>query len=353
MRGTAAVERARRVIGRLPAAGAPWPAVAAEVITQLRRVVGFDAFCASQNDPRTTVPAAALADNDAISSRQRLFWQIEMQLPDVNKTGDLVRAPCPAAVLSAATGGDLARSVRWDEVLRPGGIGDELRMALVADGRWWGSISLYRERRAPWFTCGDAAAVAGLAGPIATVARASWTACQLGSSRGEDPPGTVLVTDDGRQVTATAAAERWLARLDPVQRASGVQIHALVARLGAVRAPYARADSVRSLVRAVDGGWIELNASQLETPVGTGSIAITVQGASPAAVTELLMDAFALTRREQQVAGLALAGRSTGQMGAELFLSRHTVADHLKAIFAKTGVHTRAELAQRLAGTSR
>ncbi|HEY2288363.1 MAG TPA: helix-turn-helix transcriptional regulator [Streptosporangiaceae bacterium] len=350
MRRSTATERARQAIGRLPAWGAPWPVVAGEVIAQLRRVVGFDSFCASQNDPRTAIPAAALADNDAISGRQRLFWQIEMQRPDVNKTGDLVRASCPAAVLSAATGGDLARSARWDELLRPGGIGDELRVALVADGRWWGSVSLYRERQARWFTSGDAAAVAGLAGPIATLARASWTAGRGGPGPGEDPPGTVLVTDDGREVTATSAARHWLDRLDPVQRASGTLIYALVARLGAVRAPYGRADSVRSLVRAVDGGWIELDASGLESPAGAGSIAITVQAASPAAVTELLMDAFALTARERQVAGLALAGRSTGQIGAELFLSRHTAADHLKAIFAKTGVHTRAELAQRLAG---
>jgi hypothetical protein len=46
----------------------------------------------------------------------------------------------------------------------------------------------------------------------------------------------VLDTDDGRQVTATAAAKRWFAQLDPVQRASGTLIYALVARLGAVRA---------------------------------------------------------------------------------------------------------------------
>jgi DNA-binding CsgD family transcriptional regulator len=352
MRGTA-VERARQAICRVPGAGGPWPAVAGEVVAQLRRVVGFDAFCAAQNDPRTSMPAAALGDNDAVSSRQRRFWQIEMQLPDVNKTCDLVRAPCPVAVLSEATGGDLARSARWGELLGPGGIGDELRVALVAGRRWWGSISLYRETRAPRFTPDDAAVLAGLAGPIAALARASWTAGQPGPGPDEDLPGTVLVTDDGRQVSATAAAERWLARLDPVQRASGVLIYALAARLGAARAPYGRAESVRSLVRGADGGWIELDASRLQTPAGTGSIAITVQAASPAAVTELLMEAFALTSRERQVAGLALAGRSTGQIGAELFLSRHTVADHLKVIFAKTGVHTRAELAQRLAGTSR
>lgn len=352
MRGNATVERARQVISALPAADGLWPAVAGEVVAQLRRVVRFDSFCISQNDPRAPMPAAALGDNDAISSRQQRFWQIEMQLPDVNKTCHLVHAGCPAAVLSEATGGDLARSARWDELLRPGGIGDELRVALVADGRWWGSLSLYRETRAPRFTGDDAAVLGGLASPIAEAARASWTAGPQRGCPGEDPPGTVLVTGDGRQVTATAAAERWLARLDPHVRDSGVLIYALAARLGAVGGPYGRADSVRSLVRGTDGGWIELDASRLQAPAGAGSIAITVQQASPAAVTELLMEAFALTGRERQVAALAIAGRSTGQIGAELFLSRHTVADHLKVIFAKTQVHTRAELAQRLAGAS-
>ena len=84
--------------------------------------------------------------------------------------------------------------------------------------------------------------------------------------------------------------------------------------------------------------------------MGAGTIAITVQRGRPEAVTELLTQAYAFTPRERQVAELALAGRSTTEIGAELFLSRHTVADHLKAIFAKTGVHARHELAHRLAG---
>jgi DNA-binding CsgD family transcriptional regulator len=114
--------------------------------------------------------------------------------------------------------------------------------------------------------------------------------------------------------------------------------------------PYAPADSVRSLVRGVDGGWIEFDASRLGNPLAAGAIAITVQRARPEAVTELLTRAYALTPRERQVAELALAGMSTAEIGAALFLSRHTVADHLKAIFAKTRVHARHELAQRLAG---
>lgn len=147
MNDTLKLASARESISRLSTVDAAWPVLAGEVITQLRRVLGFDAFCASQNDPRVPLPAAALADNDAVSSRQRRFWQIEMQQPDVNKTRDLTTADCPVGILSVSTDGDLARSTHWREVLDPGGIGDELRAALMADGRWWGSLSLYRVAR--------------------------------------------------------------------------------------------------------------------------------------------------------------------------------------------------------------
>ena len=94
MNDTLKLASARESISRLSTVDAAWPVLAGEVITQLRRVLGFDAFCASQNDPRVPLPAAALADNDAVSSRQRRFWQIEMQQPDVNKTRDLTTADC-------------------------------------------------------------------------------------------------------------------------------------------------------------------------------------------------------------------------------------------------------------------
>jgi hypothetical protein len=49
-----------------------------------------------------------------------------------------------------------------------------------------------------------------------------------------------------------------------------------------------------------------------------------------------------------QVARLVARGLSTEEMASSLFVSRHTVRDHLKAIFQKVGVSSRGELTSKL-----
>ncbi|MFM8381547.1 MAG: LuxR C-terminal-related transcriptional regulator, partial [Actinomycetota bacterium] len=52
-----------------------------------------------------------------------------------------------------------------------------------------------------------------------------------------------------------------------------------------------------------------------------------------------------LTRRERQVLDLVLASYSVSDMASELIISPKTVKHHLSAIYAKFGVHSRAEAA--------
>lgn len=348
----------RQTVADLAATGLDWPAAVPSLVSALGAVVGFDAWCAALLDPVARVPAAAVADNPVLSACQWRFWQIEMLVPDLNKGSQLAVSGDRVGVLSAATGGDLARSPRWDELLRPGGVGDELRVALVLDGNWWGSLTLYRERGARLFSQDDAALLAGLATPLARVARAAWTApagCQAGRDQPAlNPPpagpGTLVVAADGAVLATTPAAGEWLARFPPQLRASGSLIYALAARLQAAVGLAGSPDTVTALVRDARGRWVQFDAARLQGGGRSGTIAITVQAARPELITGLLVRAYAMTPRERQITSLALAGRSTAEIGAELFLSRHTVAGYLKAIFAKTRVHSRHGLAQRLAG---
>jgi DNA-binding CsgD family transcriptional regulator len=73
--------------------------------------------------------------------------------------------------------------------------------------------------------------------------------------------------------------------------------------------------------------------------------------AAPAGdLAPLLMRAWGLTRRERQVARLVIDGLSTEDIATSLFISAHTVRDHLKTIFGKTGVSRRQDLVAALTG---
>jgi DNA-binding CsgD family transcriptional regulator len=65
-------------------------------------------------------------------------------------------------------------------------------------------------------------------------------------------------------------------------------------------------------------------------------------------VAPLLLKAYGLTAREQQVTQLVLRGATTAQIASRLAISPHTVSDHLKAIFDKTDARTRGELSATL-----
>ncbi|MFM0052537.1 response regulator transcription factor [Caballeronia grimmiae] len=72
---------------------------------------------------------------------------------------------------------------------------------------------------------------------------------------------------------------------------------------------------------------------------------------SPAQANAREGDTFTqiLTHRELQIATLVALGRANKQIAAELHISEWTVSSHLRRIFSKLGVRSRAALAYRCA----
>jgi DNA-binding CsgD family transcriptional regulator len=339
-------ERAQRQVERLsylhtPASAArTWP----EVISALRRAVGFDRWCVVINDPHSaTFTAAAVTGTPVTAEEQRRFWTLETAVPDLNKPTDVALMRNRVRLLSAATGGELARSPRWEELLGPQGIGDELRVALVAHGCWWGSLALYRDSSDPPFRAADADVVERLIPPLARMTRSAWAApaqCRPVS----EPLGTFVLDAEGKTISATEAAAGWLGRLDPDTQQHGRVTDCLLARL---QSEENEQSAVNTVLRDVHGEWVELTVARLQGPHGPGSFAVTVQPAPSGTVRDVLMHVFALTPRERQIASLALTGATSGDIAKKLSLSRYTVADHLSAICTKTGAPTRYDLARQ------
>ena len=91
------------------------------------------------------------------------------------------------------------------------------------------------------------------------------------------------------------------------------------------------------------GRWIVLHGASLVAD-GRRRVAVIVEPAHPARIASLLMAAYGLTEREQDVTRLVLQGNSTAEIAAHLRVSAQTVQQHLKNIFDKTGVRSRRDL---------
>src|SRR3712207_1315834 len=82
------------------------------------------------------------------SARPVSFPPWPLALQSVRRMMDIHQ---PVALLSETTGGDLERSTRYVEYLRPLGLAHEMRGAFTSGGYLWGSMDLIRGSGSPDF----------------------------------------------------------------------------------------------------------------------------------------------------------------------------------------------------------
>ena len=323
-----------------------------EAAARLKRAVPFDGACWHTLDPGSDlITQHRLQD---IPDRFPILANNEYAVEDVNKFDQLAHAERKAATLTAATGGHPEQSARFRDLLTPAGLGPELRSAFVGDGATWGALILVRRAGQPEFEDRDVELLAGASSLLARAVRRGLIAegCESGVAV-PNAPGFIELDAGGALIRASSSAEPLLAELSGGSVEAGVRSSAIQAIASATKSTIAAAGAAgtvtlpSSVVKAPEGTWLVLHGGLLSTP-RSGEVAIFIQRAHPTLVAPLLLKAYGLTPREQEVTQLMLRGATTIQAARRLTISPHTIGDHLKSIFEKTGARTRGELSATL-----
>lgn len=270
---------------------------------------------------------------------------------DVYTLSDVARSEQGWNTLHDATDGDPSQSARWQANMQMGG-DQELIVSLRArTGDIWGVLSLYREPDRPLFDRDDIGFLQSVVPALAVGTRSGLLVGEATDPEGPHAPGLLVLTDDWQIESATAGVERWIAELPDGDWDAGrlpSSVMSVAARaMRSAEHPDGAGEVAVARVLADSGTWIVLHGASL---VGDGRrrAAVIVEPAHPARITPLLMSAYGLTEREQEVTRLVLKGDSTAQIAEALVVSAHTVQEHLKNVFEKTGVRSRRDLVSKV-----
>lgn len=218
-------------------------------------------------------------------------------------------------------------------------------------GEVWGALSLYRQPGQPHFDDTDKQFLLALAPHLASGARRALLVGEATEPDSPDAPGLLILTERWEVDSLTPGVERWLAELPDgdwdAGRLPSAVLSVAAKALRAAEDPQQPGEVTVARVLSRTGVWVILHGACL---VSTGSrrVAVIVEPAHPARIYPLLMAAYGLTERERDVIRLILQGSATAQIAKQLVVSPHTVQQHLKSIFDKTGVRSRRDLVAKV-----
>jgi DNA-binding CsgD family transcriptional regulator len=308
------------------------------VVDTLLDLIPSQAWCWNTTDPASLMITGSAIDG-LPESMAAEFFRIELTEPDYLKLVALPDRTPPVGTLWTETAGDLASSTRWRCIFGPLGLGDELRAAFVSGDQCWGYLSLHRSMESPPYDSSDLELMAALGPPIARAIRAAHLRSAV-EERGRR--AVVLFGDDRNLLAVSEEAAELFDDLEP----AALQRSDLPAAVYAAVGHLDSGGSGKVTTIGASGAWLRVRASRF---AGKESwTVVTVEPASAFEARHHILAVWGLTRRETEVAELVLRGISTRRIAADLFISPHTVQQHLKSIFEKSGLRSRRELVGRV-----
>ena len=346
--------RARERILRICRSDADARTLRLEALTAIGRAVRFDAYAWLITDPETSVGSSPLADVPCLPQLPQLIRL--KYLTAVNRWTGL---PCGAVSLSGITGGDLSQSLMWRELLCRYQVSDLASSVYRDRFGCWGFLDLWRVQ-APPFSTDDIAFLDGIAGPVTAALRRSQARTFAPAAAGGPLPAgpVVLLLSPALDVRAqTPQTQQYLRILVPRDEEDQAPVPAsaynVTAQLLATEAGVSD-DPPLARVHLSGGRWLTLRAARMSTAAQAGlerDIAVSIEPAPPGDRVSVFARASGLTPRETELLHHLVTGASTRDAARHLFVSEHTVQDHLKSIFAKTATRNRRTLLTRALGT--
>lgn len=297
-------------------------------------------------DPATLLATGGVHEHKLTPAARRRLFEIEYGEEDVNRFAALTRELTPVARLSEATQGELAKSMRYREVLEPFGYEHELRAVLRSAKHTWGALCLFRRARQPDFVAADEALVRELADAFGDGIRATLRANGLASDTRSNR-AILVVGPDHSIVSASPAASVWLAELaadgakDTDWLPHTVRSTVNGARRGAERGGQTTAH-VR--VRGASGQWLTVHA----TVLGDGNAVVTIDEGRAIALAQPILEAYDLTPSQGDVLRDLLHGLEDAYIVERAGTSLEAVRADIEATIHKLCVTSRAELPKKL-----
>ena len=337
-------------IERLAAEGLPAQEFLEEAGPRIDSVVPTDGYFMAATDPDTSLSLGAGVVSDLPHDMCQPTWDYEFLVPDYLKFVDIAASDSSVADLHDATGGRPERSPRWRELAAATGFRSEVRATFSLGDSTWGVGQFNRLGDSSRFTDEEKAWLDRLAPVMAGALRKALVA-QPSESPANRGPGMLVLDMEGNPLSATSDAQAWLDEVGShsVGRANGdipipFEVTAYAAQVRAA-GPSECGKVPRARVRTRTGVWLLMHAAPLQ---GTEQLALVIEPAKASDVAPLIVEAYGLTQRELDVTRAISRGLGTGEIAEHLFVSQHTVRDHVKSVFEKVGVSSRGELVAKV-----